>query len=303
MTPGPIAVTQQYSRQDVLRILRLPQQLLASWERSGLFPAVNEYSFSDLSRLRQLQQLSARKLSVSSIRNSIQAMQQVSGMSNPLLEATAVASGRRLVFRHSGMMVDPIRNQFLLDFETPATQAKRLSLVNPTVPQARRDMELQSMFSAAVALEENPANHNQAMEAYEELLRLFPAHAPSAINMGTLLYNQRQFGRAEEYYRRATVMDPKYALAFFDLGNVLDELQRLPEAIEAYRSAIALVPTYADAHYNIALAYERTGQPRKALKHWNAYIKLDPVGPWSNHARNQQRKVLHNEKLSLLHSH
>jgi tetratricopeptide (TPR) repeat protein len=274
---------------------------LCTWERSGLFPLAEDYSFSDLSRLKVLQDLSARRLSVTSIRASIQAMQQVSGMSNPLLEATAVASGRRLVFRHSGMMVDPIRNQFLLDFETSDQPAKRLSLVNPDKPQGTRDTELQRMFSAAVALEENPATHTMAMEAYNEILALFPNHAPSAINMGTLLYNQRQFGPAEEFYRRATIMDPKYALAFFDLGNVLDELQRLPDAIEAYKRAVALVPAYADAHYNLALAYERTGHPRRALRHWSCYIKLDPVGPWANHARGQQRKVLSSESLTIVH--
>ncbi len=305
MAPAPNAVT-RYSRQDVLRILRLPPQQLSTWERSGLFPAAEDYSFADLSRLRVLQDLSARRLSVTSIRASIQAMQQVSGMSNPLLEATALASGRRLLFRHSGMIVDPIRGQFLLDFDTSDAPAKRLSLVNPDKanadkPNAQREVELQRMFMAAVALEENPATHKMAMEAYEEILALFPGHAPSAINMGTLLYNQRQFGSAEEFYRRATLMDPNYALAFFDLGNVLDELQRLPEAIEAYKRAIALVPTYADAHYNLALAYERTGQPRRALRHWNSYVKLDPVGPWANHARAQQRKALHNETLTIVH--
>ena len=97
------------------------------------------------------------------------------------------------------------------------------------------------------------------------------------------------------------IADPNYALAFFDLGNVLDELQRLPEAIEAYSTAIRLVPHYGDAHYNVALAYERTGDRRAALRHWTTYIKLDPIGPWSNHARIQARKILEREKLSIVH--
>ena len=63
----------------------------------------------------------------------------------------------------------------------------------------------------------------------------------------------------------------------------------------------ALVPHYGDAHYNVALAYERTGDRRAALRHWTTYIKLDPVGPWSNHARMQARKILEREKLSIVH--
>jgi tetratricopeptide (TPR) repeat protein len=76
----------------------------------------------------------------------------------------------------------------------------------------------------------------------------------------------------------------------------------LPEAIDAYRNAIHLVPGYADAHYNLALAFERTGQRRKALRHWTAYLKLDPIGPWANHARGQLRKILDREKLALVHT-
>ena len=102
-------------------------------------------------------------------------------------------------------------------------------------------------------------------------------------------------------YRRATVADPRYALAFFDLGNVLDEMRRLPDAIEAYRRAIALAPDYGDAHYNLALAYERLGEPRRALTHWMSYARLDPVGPWADHARAQAQKALENEHLQIIH--
>jgi tetratricopeptide (TPR) repeat protein len=104
-------------------------------------------------------------------------------------------------------------------------------------------------------------------------------------------------------YRQATVADPEYALAFFDLGNVLDEQQRLPEAIVVYEQALKLVPGYADAHYNIALAYERMKEPRKALRHWTAYAKLDPTGPWASHARQQAKRILAAEPLAIICRH
>jgi tetratricopeptide (TPR) repeat protein len=94
-------------------------------------------------------------------------------------------------------------------------------------------------------------------------------------------------------------VDPSYVLAFFDLGNVLDELQRPNESIAAYKQAVALSPRYGDAHYNLALAYERKNERRKALGHWQIYIKLDKSGPWAEHARGQIRKLLNQEKLSI----
>jgi len=88
-------------------------------------------------------------------------------------------------------------------------------------------------------------------------------------------------------------------LAYFDLGNVLDELVRFDESIAAYKRAVALSPRYADAHYNLALAYERRGEERNALRHWQAYVRLDNRGPWADHARGQIRKLLDREKLQV----
>jgi tetratricopeptide (TPR) repeat protein len=102
------------------------------------------------------------------------------------------------------------------------------------------------------------------------------------------------------HYRRAIEIDPRYALAYFDLGNVLDETGRVAEAIQTYHAALQLAPTYADAHYNLALAYEKIKEPRKALRHWRAYVKLDTAGPWAVHARNQIQRILQTDGLRLV---
>ena len=100
--------------------------------------------------------------------------------------------------------------------------------------------------------------------------------------------------------REAVEADARYALGYFDLGNVLDETGRLNEAIKAYQAAISLAPTYADAHYNLALAYEKARQPRKALRHWHTYSRLDTMGPWSIHAKNQIKKILTADRLKVV---
>ena len=84
---------------------------------------------------------------------------------------------------------------------------------------------------------------------------------------------------------------------------MLDEQQRLEEAIKAYERALTLVPQYADAHYNLALAYERLKEPRKALRHWTAYTRLDPTGPWASHARGQAKRFLGSERLTIVTRH
>ena len=300
MSDGPFTSTTtvtRYSRQDVLRILRIRAKQLRAWERAGLVAFSDTYSFQDLVQLRKLRDLRATRLSAASIRASVHAMQAVSGMANPLLESAAVKNGSRLLFRHSGAVMEPIARQFVLDFEGHRDLVKEET--EAAVCPSQLSNRTAALFLEAVRLEE-VGKKIEAAELYEDILKLDPGHAPAAINLGTIFYNQRQFPASERLYRQATLADPNYALAFFDLGNVLDELQRLSEAIEAYRTAIRLAPGYADAHYNLALAFERQNERRKALRHWVAYLKLDPVGPWANHARGQTRKILDREKLAIV---
>jgi tetratricopeptide (TPR) repeat protein len=288
----------RYSRQDVLRILHLRARQLTAWEQAGLIPANESYSFEDLSQLRTLRALRSTRITAKSIRTSVEAMRKAAGMGNPLIETTAVLRGSRLSFRHGGALVDPVTRQLAFDFD--ASPERQLSVVGSLARAGAPHVDVQDMFLRAVQLEEDRATIPQAMELYREILALRPRHAAAAINLGTIHYNLREFCLAEQHYRRATEADPEYALAFFDLGNVLDELKRLSDAVEAYQRAIALVPQYADAHYNLALAYERQGHRRRALRHWLTYVRLDPVGPWANHAKAQAKKILSTERLSIV---
>lgn len=285
----------RFSRQDVLRILRIRAKHLRAWERAALVPVSSNYSFQDLVQLRKLRDLRATRLSSASIRAGLDAMQAASGMTNPLLEAGLSCSGSRLICRHSGAVMEPIAGQFLFDFEQP----QQIARVEPAhMGVAHRASRISALFMEAVHCEES-GKSNEALEMYQEILSFDPRHAPAAINLGTIYYNLRHFAQSEALYRQAAEADPNYALAFFDLGNALDELQRLPEAIVAYKRAIQLSPSYADAHYNLALAFERTNDRRRALGHWMTYLRLDPIGPWANHARGQARKILDREKLSV----
>ena len=287
-----------FSRQDVQRILQISSRQLQGWEKAGLISPRENYTFQDLGQLRTLRSLREEDVSAASIRHSVAAMQAVAGLSNPLQQACLVRSGSRLAFRVDGAMMDPIRRQLMFDFERMEGDAA----VNATVRPLRRvdhaSRGVQELFVAAVQAEETGEKH-QAISLYEEMLRLDPDYAPGYINLGTIHFHLKQFTRAEELYRTATRKDPSYVLAFFDLGNVLDELERPDESIAAYQRAVELAPRYADAHYNLALAFERKGERRAALRHWQTYARLDKRGPWAEHALGQIRKLLETEKLSI----
>jgi tetratricopeptide (TPR) repeat protein len=292
----------RYSRADVLRILRLTPRQLTSWERAGLIAAAESYSFFDLLQVKKVRDLCARKVRPMVIRQSLEAMQkQAAGMENPLLEASAVSAGNRVAFRHDGRLLEPIAGQFMFDF-SPHERLVVSSTPIPTERPGSASSDVNELFARGIALEEDPRQQGQAIATYQRVLQLDPEHAAAHINLGTLHYNRQEYALAEEHYRHAIEIDPRYALACFDLGNVLDETGRVTEAIAAYQSALQLAPTYADAHYNLALAYEKIKEPRKALKHWRAYVKLDTTGPWAVHARNQVQRILQADGLKLIYN-
>ncbi len=289
----------RYSRADLLRILRITQRQVAAWERVGLVATAETYSFFDLLQIKKVRDLCAEKVRPGIIRQSLRAMQkQAAGMENPLVEAGAYRTQHhRIAFRHEGKLLEPIAGQFLMDF---SSEAKVVASKRSSASKSVSVENAAELFARGIALEENPATQSAAIDCYLKVLEVEPAHSAAHINLGTLYYNHQQYQGAEQHYRAAIQIDPRYALAYFDLGNVLDETGRVAEAIQTYRTALQLAPTYADAHYNLALAYEKTREPRKALKHWQAYVKLDTSGPWSVHARNQIQRILQADGLKLV---
>jgi tetratricopeptide (TPR) repeat protein len=287
-------------RQDALRYLKISPAQLRGWERKGLVCQNDSYTLEECGQLRTLRDLSAR-YSLSKISASLGAMKIVVGAENPLLEARAVGDGQRVHFRYRGHITEPIAKQFVFDFDAYATSASHDGKTGPiAINRDAHQPGVADLFVEAVR-HEDAEEFDDAVAIYERIIEKDPHHAPACINLGTICYNRRKFARAEELYRRATIADSGYALAFFDLGNVLDEMKRLPEAVTAYRTAIRIAPNYADAHYNLALAFERMGERRWALRHWTAYLKLDPSSRWANHARNQVRTNLDRETLRIVH--
>jgi tetratricopeptide (TPR) repeat protein len=291
-----------YSRADVLRILHITPRQLLNWERVGLVASAEKYSFSDLLEIKKVRDLCAMSVRPAVIRESLDAMRkQAAGVEKPLLEAGVWSIAKhRVAFRHEGRLLEPIAGQFLMDF----SEHEKVLTTTP-VPKSEpnpRENEVAVWFARGIALEEDPNTQAEAISAYHQVLAIEPSHAAAHINLGTLYYNRQEFALAEKHYRRAIEADARYSLAYFDLGNVLDETGRVQEAILTYKTALQLAPTYADAHYNLALAYEKIREPRKALKHWQAYVKLDTSGPWSVHARSQIKRILQGDTLKLVHS-
>src|SRR5205823_2180303 len=145
----------------------------------------DSYSFVELLQLKKVRDLRAKKVRSAVIKESLDAMlKQVSGMENPLLEASAFSmSTRRIAFRHKGTAVEPIAGQYVMDFAPEQRVVATSSAKVRELPTAETVGEL---FARGVSLEDDPASHAEAIECYKRVLQLEPAHAAAHINLGTL---------------------------------------------------------------------------------------------------------------------
>jgi len=67
---------QQYSRQDVRRMLAISEQQLRGWQRQGFIPASESFSFSDLIALRALQKLRESRIPSKQIGRALVSLKQ-----------------------------------------------------------------------------------------------------------------------------------------------------------------------------------------------------------------------------------
>jgi tetratricopeptide (TPR) repeat protein len=287
------APQEQYSRQDVRRMLDISEQQLRGWQRHGFIPAAENYTFSDLIALRALQKLRANRIPSKQIGRAIVSLKRkLSDIVSPLSELKIVSNGRSIAVHIAGQRMEAISGQMLFDFETAELASVRSF---PQAAKANRaaadEKQAELWFQRGLELEESEAPIGDTMEAYQKAIELNPSAAGALVNLGTIHYHLRKFKEAADYYQRAVDVDPRYALAHFNLGNLCDEQGQVEKAFEHYGTALRLSPDYADAHYNVALLCEQTGDFLKATRHWKAYLKVDNTSSWAGIARRQLEKL------------
>src|SRR5689334_701910 len=114
-------------------------------------------------------------------------MRRVAGMENPLMEAGTFARQSRVVYRHQGAAVEPLAGQFVMDF------TDRNVVESHKIHAMRAAESAADYFARGVALEEDPATQQEAIDNYKKCVELDPTHAAAYINLGTLFYNRHDY--------------------------------------------------------------------------------------------------------------
>ncbi|HSC55992.1 MAG TPA: tetratricopeptide repeat protein [Nitrospira sp.] len=270
-------MTGEYSAADLRRILRLDASQLRACLRAALLPIPRgasscSYSFQNLVVLRTAKGLTEAGVSVGRIRKILECLERQLGEETAISSLKIYASGKRVVVWDGASRWQPDSGQFLLNFETGQMLAPRRLPPSRSTKEGSDREAAQRWFQRALAFEDS--SPEEALQAYQEAIRLHPAFTDAHINLGLLHHNLGNLEDAEACYRRAVEQDPKLALAHFNLGVVLEDRHKWSAAISAYQEALKHAPDFLDAHCNLAQLFETLGRKRDAFRHYAAASRL-----------------------------
>ena len=277
-----------YGVRELTRILTLTPKRAGQLRRLELLRGDSGYTFRDLLALRAASALLDAGASVRQIRAALTALRrQDPGLQQPLVEVRLVLEGDRLVAQSDRVRFDPRTGQMVLaldsgGLEAAATATLATGLVRPLAPPAE---QAETWFERASEWDGDPAQWEDAIDAYRRVVSIDPTYAAAWNNLGLLLHRMGRYDEAGEAYLSALAQDPQCCEAAYNMGSLHEDRGEIEDAISDYRKALELSADYADAHFNLAGALARNGRDGEAIKHWQRYLELDSGSPWARIAR------------------
>jgi tetratricopeptide (TPR) repeat protein len=125
----------------------------------------------------------------------------------------------------------------------------------------------------------------QALLHFESVLEvagdqeLADLKASALLNIGTIQYQQRLWGRAERSWSLATELDANEASSWRNLGLARSQRGNEEGALEALRRAHELEPRNAETTRYLARSLIRVGRPQEAVALLNDGLRLHPEKP------------------------
>jgi protein O-mannosyl-transferase len=123
---------------------------------------------------------------------------------------------------------------------------------------------------------EDSGRTSEAIEHYEQALRLKPDFIDSHNNLGVALAAARRPREAMAEYQRALQLNPNYLSAYLNLGNLLRDTGNPQQAIAEYDQALRIQPSSAEAHNNLGIALAQEGRLSEAMDQCREAVRLNP---------------------------
>jgi tetratricopeptide (TPR) repeat protein len=277
-----------YGLREIIRILTLTPKRAGQLRRLGLLHGDSGYTFRDLLGLRAASALLDAGATVRQLRQALTSLRQLDRtLESPLAEVRFVVEGKMLLAQSDRVRFDPRSGQTVLDLDAgPLREAADATLVTGLVrPLSPPAEQAETWFDRASEWESDPAQWDDAIDAYRRVVGLDPTYAAAWNNLGLLLHRMGKYEDARDAYAAALREEPRLAEAAYNLGSLSEDLSDIDSAIRYYEVALGLSPDYADAHFNLAGVLVRAGRADGANPHWQRYLELDSGSPWAQIAR------------------
>ena len=121
-------------------------------------------------------------------------------------------------------------------------------------------------------LEKQLGDLNSAIQAFERVVMLKPAHPAGHSNLGVIFQEQGKLTEAVKHYNRALMLE-RDPFAFNNLGTILKQLDRRDEAIQSYENALDISPDFTEAHYNLGHVLADVGRLEEAAQSYRSALR------------------------------
>src|SRR2546422_2343085 len=271
-----------YGLRELTRILTLTPRRAAQLKRLNLLHGQLRYTFRELLALRAAASLLDSGASVRQIRQALDALRRRDPeIRQPLAEMRLVLDGGRVLVESERVRFDPRTGQTVLDLDAGNLEkAAEATLVTGLVrPMAPPTEQAETWFERASEWDADPAQWDDAIDAYRRVVAIDPTYAAAWNNLGLLLHRMGRYDEARESYDTAVAQDAECAEAAYNLGSLAEDQGDVEAAIAHYRRALEVSADYADAHFNLAAALARSGHGADAVMHWQRYLQLGSGSP------------------------
>ena len=117
----------------------------------------------------------------------------------------------------------------------------------------------------------------EAIQNFQEALRLSPDHLVALTNLGNAYRQQKQWEEARKTLERATVIDPQDPETNYGLGMVYAQLNDSDRAYNYLQKALKFRPAYPEALNNLGVLYLRTQRRDQAVASFEECMRVAPA--------------------------
>lgn len=287
---------QLYTPAMLAELLGVPMATIRRWHRRGLITPSRQvhklayFDFQEVTSARKIAELISSGASPAAIESKLSKLSRLfPHLQRPLSQLNVIVEGRDVLLREGDGLVEP-GGQKRFDFSNVEAETDGDDLELLTFEPAMIDRDISKLQSPTDFLElaielEDEDEIEKACDVYRSLLLAFGPSADVCFRLAENLFHIGDLPAARERYYATIELDEQFVEARASLGCLLVELGKPELAISAFQGALDHHADYPDVLYHLARQLDEVGRSEEAEPHWQNFLRLAPISPWADEAR------------------